>query len=172
MSGITDIHAYLAELEDIPGTRVFTAARARKGYWLNQFAMSLMQADNRARWKADEDAYLDEWPMTAEQRAGVRARDYNRLLDLGGNVYFLAKLFSTDGMSFAQAVSTMTDMNFEDYTAMMVAGGRSPEGVRSIRANAAHAAATATDATAAGVAAIADTSAGPDLAFDAKHKGN
>jgi protocatechuate 4,5-dioxygenase alpha chain len=130
-----DIHEYLAEMEDIPGTRVFTAKRARAGYHMNQFAMSLMTDANRARFKADEQAYIDEWPLSDDQKAALLARDYNRCLDLGGNVYFLAKLFSTDGFSFAQAVSTMTDMNFEDYTAMMAAGGRSPEGQRSIRAN-------------------------------------
>ena len=129
----SDIHAYLAEFEDIPGPRVYTAARARKGYHINQFAMSLMKAENRERFKADERAYLDEWPLTDEQKEALLARDYNRLLDLGGNIYFLAKLFSTDGLSFAQAVSTMTGMSFEDYQAMMIGGGRSPEGVRSIR---------------------------------------
>jgi len=135
VTGPRDIHQYLAEFDDIPGTRVFTAARARQGYHLNQFAMSLMKAENRERFKQDERAYLDEWPLSDDQKDAILARDYNRCLDLGGNVYFLAKLFSTDGLSFAQAVSTMTDMNFEDYTKMMVAGGRSPEGQRSIRAN-------------------------------------
>ena len=130
---IADIHGYLAELEDIPGTRIFTAARARQGFHLNQFAMSLMHADNRARFKADQAAYLDEWTMTPDQKAAVLARDYSRCLELGGNVYFLAKLIFTDGITFAQAVSTITDMNFEDYTAMMIAGGRSPVGQRSIR---------------------------------------
>ena len=138
-----DIHAYLAEFDDIPGTRVFTAARARQGYHLNQFAMSLMKAENRERWKADERAYLDEWKLTEEQKQGVLDRDYNRLLDLGGNIYFLAKVFSTDGKSFLQAVSTMSGMSLEDYSAMMIAGGRSPEGVRSIKANDAGAAADA-----------------------------
>jgi protocatechuate 4,5-dioxygenase alpha chain len=128
-----DIHAYLAEFEDIPGTRVFTAARARRGYHLNQFAMSLMQPDNRTRWKADEAAYLNEWPMSDEQKAAVLARDFNRMIDLGGNIYFLSKIFSTDGLSFAEAVSTMTDMSFPEYRAMMIGGGRSPEGQRSIK---------------------------------------
>jgi len=128
-----DIHAYLAEFEDIPGTRVYTAARARLGYHLNQFAMSLMKPENRARWKADEAAYLDEWPMSDDQKAAVLARDYNRMLDLGGNIYFLSKIFSTDGLSFAEAVSTMTDMSFPEYRAMMMRGGRSPEGQRSIK---------------------------------------
>lgn len=136
-----DIHAYLAEFDDIPGTRVFTAARARKGYWLNQFAMSLMQPENREAWKADERAYLERWPMSDDQKDAILARDYNRCLDLGGNVYFLAKVFSTDGLSFAEAVSTMTDMSFPEYREMMLNGGRSPEGNRSIKANAAAAAA-------------------------------
>ncbi|WP_370306709.1 protocatechuate 4,5-dioxygenase subunit alpha [Sphingobium abikonense] len=133
MTDPRDIHAYLGAFDDIPGTRVYTAARARQGYHLNQFAMSLMKAENRARWLADERAYLDEWPLTPEQRDAVLARDYNRLLDLGGNIYFLSKLFSTDGLSFVQAVSTMTGMSVEDYKAMMDAGGRSPEGMRSIK---------------------------------------
>src|SRR6202008_1402340 len=124
----TDIHSYLAEFDDIPGTRVYTAKRARLGYHLNQFAMSLMKPENRERWKADERAYLDQWPMTEAQKQAVLVRDYNRLLDLGGNIYFLAKVFATDGLSFLQAVGTMTGMSAEDYQAMMRAGGRSPEG--------------------------------------------
>ena len=132
---MTSIHEYLAEFDDIPGTRVFTAARARKGYHLNQFAMSLMKAENREWFKANERAYLDEWKLSEEAKAAVLARDYNALLDLGGNVYFLSKLFSTDGISFAEAVSTMTDMDFDTYREMMNRGGRSPEGQRSIREN-------------------------------------
>ncbi len=133
MSEIKDLKAYIAELEDIPGTRVFTTKRARQGYWVNQMAMSLMKPENRERWLADEEAYLEEWPMTDEQKKALLARDFNTLLDLGGNVYYLAKVFSTDGQSFVQAVSTMTGMSVEEYQAMMNAGGRSPEGVRSIK---------------------------------------
>jgi protocatechuate 4,5-dioxygenase alpha chain len=126
-----NIKEYLAQLEDIPGTRVYTAARARKGYHLNQFAMSLMKAENRERFKADEKAYLDEWPLTDAQKDGVLKRDYNAMLDEGGNIYFLAKLFSTDGKSFQFAAGSMTGMTQEEYAAMMLAGGRSVEGLRS-----------------------------------------
>lgn len=130
-----NIHEYLAELEDIPGTRIFTAARARKGYHINQFAMSLMKAEGRTRFKADERGYLDQWKMSEAAKAAVIERDYNALLDMGGNVYFLSKLFSTDGLPFAEAVSTMTDMSWPEYRQMMLDGGRSPEGNRSIKAN-------------------------------------
>lgn len=127
------LHDYTEAFEDIPGTRVFTTKRARQGYHLNQFCMSLMKPENRKEWLADEKAYLDGWKVTAEQRDALLARDYNRLLELGGNIYYLAKVFSTDGLSFVQAVSTMTGMNVDDYKAMMSAGGRSPDGVRSIK---------------------------------------
>jgi protocatechuate 4,5-dioxygenase alpha chain len=111
---------------DIPGTTVFDLDQARKGYHLNQFCMSLMKAENRKRFKADEAAYLEEWPMTPEQRLGVIARDYNGLIALGGNIFFLAKIFSTDGRSFQQTAATMTGMTQEQYAHMMANGGRSP----------------------------------------------
>ncbi|MCW3835646.1 protocatechuate 4,5-dioxygenase subunit alpha [Sphingomonas canadensis] len=133
MSGPKDIHEYLAEFDDIPGTRVFTAKRARKGYWLNQFAMSLMKAENRERFKADERAYLDEWDMTEAAKQAVLARDYNAMIDEGGNIYFLSKLFSTDGKSFQFAAGSMTGMTQDEYAQMMLAGGRSPDGQRSIK---------------------------------------
>jgi protocatechuate 4,5-dioxygenase alpha chain len=133
VTGPRDIHEYLAEFEDIPGTRVFTAKRARQGYWLNQFAMSLMKAENRERFLADEKAYLDEWTLTDAAKAAVLARDYNAMIDEGGNIYFLSKLFSTDRKSFQFAAGSMTGMTQEDYTEMMLKGGRSPEGQRSIK---------------------------------------
>jgi protocatechuate 4,5-dioxygenase, alpha chain len=112
---------------DVPGTTIFDAEQSRKGYHLNQFCMSLMKAENRARFKANERAYLDEWPMTEEQKQAVLARDLNRCIELGGNIYFLAKIFATDGKSFQYAAASMTGMSQEDYASMMLSGGRSPE---------------------------------------------
>ena len=125
--------AYSSEFDDIPGTRVFTAQRAKQGYHLNQFCMSLMKPENRERFKAGERAYLDEWPMTEAQKQAVLDRNYNAAIAEGGNIYFLAKIFSTDGQSFQQAAATMTGLTPEEYRDMMAAGGRSPEGQRSIK---------------------------------------
>lgn len=116
--------------EDIPGTTVFDADKAREGYYLNQFCYSLMKAENRERFKRDERAYLAEWPMTAAQREAVLARDMNRCIALGGNIYYLAKLGGTDGHSFQYTAASMTGMTQEAYAAMMLAGGRSIEGNR------------------------------------------
>jgi protocatechuate 4,5-dioxygenase alpha chain len=118
--------------KDIPGTTIFDMELARKGYHLNQFCMSLMRAENRARFKADPRAYLDQWPMSEEQKLAVLARDYNRMIAAGGNIYFLAKIFSSDGQSFEFAASSMTGASPQEYRQMMLAGGRSPEGNRRI----------------------------------------
>lgn len=115
---------------DIPGTTIFDAEQSRKGYWLNQFCMSLMQIENRTRFKANEGAYLESWPMTEEQKVAVLTRDLNRAIAAGGNIYFLAKLGATDGMTFQQMAASMTGMSEREYREMMVAGGRSIEGNR------------------------------------------
>jgi protocatechuate 4,5-dioxygenase alpha chain len=117
---------------DIPGTTVFDAVYARKGYHLNQFCMSLMKDGNRQAFRADERGYLDQWPMSEEQKQGVLDRDFNRLISLGGNIYFLIKISSSDGLSVLAAVSSMTEHTPEQYAQMMQNGGRSPAGNRYI----------------------------------------
>jgi protocatechuate 4,5-dioxygenase, alpha chain len=116
--------------KNVPGTTIFDAEQSRKGYWLNQFCMSLMKPENRERFKANERAYLDEWAMTEDQKQAVLARDLNRCIELGGNIYFLAKVGATDGRSFQQMAGSMTGLSEEQYRDMMVKGGRSAEGNR------------------------------------------
>jgi protocatechuate 4,5-dioxygenase, alpha chain len=119
------------EYDDIPGTFVFDAERSRQGYHLNMFCMSLMKAENRKAFKENEAAYLDRFALTPEQREAILKRDYNRMLALGGNIYFTAKLGATDGHSFQHIAAVMTGSTQEDYAKMMLAGGRSIEGNRS-----------------------------------------
>ncbi len=116
--------------KDIPGTTIFDAEESRKGYWLNQFCSSLMKAENRDRFKADERAYLNEWKMTEAQKDAVISRDLNECIRLGGNIYFLARIGATDGLTFQQMAGSMTGMSEKEYRHMMVNGGRSPEGNR------------------------------------------
>jgi protocatechuate 4,5-dioxygenase alpha chain len=123
---------YSEAFKDIPGTVVFDATQSRRGYHLNMFCMSLMKAENRAAFKAGAPAYLTRFPMTAEQRQAVLDRDYNRMLALGGNIYFLAKIGATDGFSFQNLAAKMCGVPEDEYKAMMIAGGRSPEGNRSL----------------------------------------
>ena len=119
------------EYDDIPGTVVFDAQRARKGYHLNQFLYSLMKAENRKEFLADEHKYLMKFPMLEEQRQAVMKRDWNTLLELGGVSYALAKLAFTDQHSYQYMAAEMTGMSQQEYLDMMLAGGRSIEGWRS-----------------------------------------
>lgn len=118
------------DYEDIPGTFVFDADRSREGYHLNQFCISLRLQVNRDAFKADPEAYLDRFPMTAEQRQAVVDRDWNRLLELGGNIYYTSKLAANDGINFQNLAGLMTGMGVEAYREMMLKGGRSIEGNR------------------------------------------
>ena len=119
------------EYEDIPGTFVFNAERSRQGYGINMFCMSLMKDVNRKAFKANEAEYLKQYPLTPEQTDAILKRDYNRMLELGGNIYFTAKLGATDGHSFRHLAAVMTNSTQEDYADMMLKGGRSVEGNRS-----------------------------------------
>jgi protocatechuate 4,5-dioxygenase alpha chain len=119
------------EYDDIPGTFVFDQERSRRGYGINMFCMSLMKAENRKAFKENEAEYLKKFPLTPEQTQAILKRDYNRMLELGGNIYFTAKLGATDGHSFQHLAAVMTGSTQEDYAKMMLAGGRSIEGNRS-----------------------------------------
>ena len=120
-----------ADFDDIPGTLLFNAERSRQGYHLNMFCMSLMKAENRDALRADQEAYLTRFPMTEEQKQSVRDRDWNKMLELGGNIYFTSKLGAFDGLSFQQLAAKMTGVTQAEYADMMLKGGRSVEGNRS-----------------------------------------
>lgn len=119
------------DYDDIPGSFVFDQERSRRGYGINMFCMSLMKDENRKAFKANEAEYLKKFPLTPEQTQAILKRDYNRMLELGGNIYFTAKLGATDGHSFQHLAAVMTGSTQEDYAKMMLAGGRSVEGNRS-----------------------------------------
>jgi protocatechuate 4,5-dioxygenase alpha chain len=119
------------DYDDIPGTFVFDQERSRQGYGINMFCMSLMADENRKAFKANEAEYLKKFNLTPEQTEAVLKRDYNRMLELGGNIYFTAKLGATDGHSFRHLAAVMTGSTQEDYANMMLGGGRSVEGNRS-----------------------------------------
>jgi len=112
---------------NVPGVTVLDGDNVQKGYHLNQFCMSLMKDANRQEFRKDERAYLDKWKMSEEQKQAVLDRDYRRMAALGGNVYFLAKLFSCDGKSMVFLTSQMSQMSEADFEQMMLNGGRSPD---------------------------------------------
>jgi len=126
-------HTEDKEYEDIPGTFVFDAERSRQGYHINMFCMSLMKAENRKAFKENEEQYLDtRFPLLSpEQREAILKRQYNRMLELGGNIYFTAKLGATDGHNFQHLAAVMTSSTQQSYADMMLNGGRSVEGNRS-----------------------------------------
>jgi len=119
------------DYDDIPGNFVFDQERSRQGFGINMFCMSLMKDENRKAFKDNEPEYLKKFNLTPGQTDAILKRDYNRMLELGGNIYFTAKLGATDGHSFRHLAAVMTGSTQDDYANMMLAGGRSVEGNRS-----------------------------------------
>lgn len=116
------------EYDDIPGTYVFDARRSRMGYALNMFCKSLDEPDNREAFAADEEAYLDRFDLTPEQRRAVLDRDWLGMLQMGGNIYYTFKLAILDGHSMQYVGGKMSGMTEEDFRRMMVEGGRRADG--------------------------------------------
>ena len=125
------VSAPVRDYDDIPGTYVFDGRRSRRGYPLNRFLVSLNRAENREAFRAGEAAYLDRFPLDPDQREAVLGRQWLRLLEVGGNLYYTYKLAACDGMSFQELAAEQTGMTPEAYARMMLAGGRPIDGNRS-----------------------------------------
>ena len=119
------------DYDDIPGTYAFDKDRCREGYELNRFCTSLLKAENRAAFLADQAGYLDNYGLTPEQRQAVLQQDWLRMIQLGGNIYYVAKLGATHKLTFEAIASKMAGMSAEKYRQTMVNGGRSIDGKRS-----------------------------------------
>ncbi len=120
------------DYDDIPGTYVFDGKRCRQGYHMNKFCKTLDSAENRARFKADPAAYLDQFPMTAEQRQAIEQREWLEMLKLGGNIYYTFKLAIVDQLSMQHVGGEMSGMTVDEFRQMMIDGGRRLDGNRSI----------------------------------------
>lgn len=116
------------DYDDIPGTYVFDGEHHRKGYQLNMFCMSLNDPANRDKFREDEEAYLDQWDLTPEQRAAVLNRDWLEMLRLGGNIYYTFKIAIFDGLSMQAVGGMMSGVSEAEFKQMMVDGGRKPNG--------------------------------------------
>jgi len=118
------------DYESIPGTYVYDSRRGREGYALNMFCMSLNKPENRKSFKDNESAYLDRFPLSAEQRRTVLQRDWLGMLKVGGNIYYTIKIAFCDGLTFQDVAGMMSGVSKQTYEQMMLAGGRSPDGNR------------------------------------------
>ena len=123
------------DYDDIPGTYVFDGQHSRAGYALNMFCMSLNEDSNRERFRADPDTYLDGYDLTGPQRQAVVDRDWLAMLQLGGNIYYTFKLAIFDGLGMQDVGGMMSGVTTEEFSQMMIDGGRSIEGNRSVSDN-------------------------------------
>ena len=110
--------------QDIPGTTLFDGGQAQKGLALNRMCFSFNGAENREEFLRDEDAYTHKFGLTEEQRDAVRSRNVLRMIEAGGNVYYLAKLAGIFGLNVQDLGAQQTGMTVEAFKQKLVAAGR------------------------------------------------
>lgn len=110
--------------QDIPGTIMFDGDQAQKGYALNRMCFSFNSAGNRAAFLKDEDAYCRKFGLSEEQRAAIKHRDVLRLIEAGGNVYYLAKFAGIFGLNVQDLGAQQTGTTVEEFKARLTAAGR------------------------------------------------
>ena len=110
--------------QDIPGTIMFDGALAQKGYALNRMCFSFNSAENRAAFLKDEEAYCKKYGLTAAQRAAVKSRNVLRMIEAGGNIYYLAKLAGIFGLNVQDIGAQQTDVSVSEFKRKLEAAGR------------------------------------------------
>jgi protocatechuate 4,5-dioxygenase alpha chain len=114
----------MADAHDIAGTTVFTGEQAAKGYQLNKMCYSFNDPDNRKAFLDDSAAYMDKYKLTDEQRAAVASGSVLKMIDAGGNAYYLAKLAGIFGLGVQDIGAQQTGMSLEDFKKKLVDAGR------------------------------------------------
>jgi protocatechuate 4,5-dioxygenase alpha chain len=110
--------------DDIPGTTLFDGRMARRGYALNKMCFSFNDAAHRAAFLADENAYCDRYDLTPEQREAVRSREVLKMLAVGGNAYYLAKLAGIFGLDMQDIGAQQTGVTKAEFQARLKAAGK------------------------------------------------
>ena len=111
-------------LPPIPGTTPFDGEQAKKGYALNKMCFSFNSAENRAAFRADEEAYMRQYGLNAQQADAIRARNVLQLIAAGGNAYYLAKFAGIFGLDMQDIGAQQTGMTKEQFKAKLVAAGQ------------------------------------------------
>lgn len=108
---------------DIPGTTIFDASQARKGYALNKMCYSFNHAENRAAFLQDEDGYCRRYQLTEAQTRAVKSRQVLEMIEAGGNAYFLAKLAGIFGLDMQDIGAQQTGLSKAEFQAKLQAAG-------------------------------------------------
>jgi len=111
------------EYDKLPGTYVFDGRMAAIGYPLNKMCMSFNDEPNRQEFLRAEDAYCRRFGLTDEQTDAVMSRDWLKMLRLGGNVYYLAKLATFSGKNMQDIGAQMQNIPVEEFKAKLAAAG-------------------------------------------------
>lgn len=124
MARVSNLRSSAAPPAPLPGTTLFDGDAARKGYALNAMCYSFNEAENRAAFLADEEAYCARFRLTPEQRRAVADRNVLAMIAAGGNIYYLAKLAGIFGLNVQDVGAQQTGMTVPDFKQMLLDQGK------------------------------------------------
>jgi protocatechuate 4,5-dioxygenase alpha chain len=113
---------------EIPGTVVFNGRQSRLGLPLNNLAIALNKKAEREQFAAEPEAFMSRFGLSDSQKDAVRSRDFLRMIELGGNIYFIYKIGMVDGLRVPDIVASIAGQTTEEFVEMMRNGGRDPRG--------------------------------------------
>ena len=100
----------------LPATPLLDRPHTLTGYNINKMAMGLMDPVNRDAFRQDEEAYLDRFGLTVEEKKAVRTRDWQEMVRLGGNLFFILKISAIDPTPITQIGADQAGM---EHTAFL-----------------------------------------------------
>lgn len=108
----------------VEGTHVYDTQMSRQGRALNKMLYSLKHPENRELFVADESAYCDKHGLSAEQKSAILDRDWKKMTEIGGSIFYVIKLAAIDKKSMQDLGGVFTGMSTEQFKAELKAGGR------------------------------------------------
>jgi len=103
------------DYDGIPGTYVFDGKTSHSAYPLNKLLFSFNHESNREEFAADPAAYADKFGLSDAQKNALVGDDFLGLLQMGANIYYLAKLAVPRGFSVQDAGAAFQGISTPEF---------------------------------------------------------
>ena len=115
------------DYDNIPGTYVFDGKTSHAAYPLNKLLFSFNHEENREAFAKDPAAYADKYGLTEKQKDALVNFRFLEMLQMGANIYYLAKLAVPRGFSVQDAGAAFQGISTDEFQAKLTARGEGLE---------------------------------------------
>jgi gallate dioxygenase len=98
-----------------PGSYLLTVSLGQQAYRLSLFCRSLMNPEQRAAFKADEEASMRAAGLNEAEMAMVRARDWLAMVRYGVNHFLVFRVAGAVGDGLVAVAAQMRGESLEEF---------------------------------------------------------